>query len=78
MLISLKVEKLVIAAVPDLVETWTVGFGFVLMDEDEKRSLNKSNLMVFPGTIILKKTLSATTDTVVQRVNLFFFGILRF
>ncbi|XP_021719215.1 uncharacterized protein LOC110686909 isoform X2 [Chenopodium quinoa] len=57
MLISLKVEKLVITAIADLVETWTVGFGFVPVEEEEKRSLNKINLMVFPGTVMLKKTL---------------------
>ncbi|KAH9625714.1 hypothetical protein KSS87_007910 [Heliosperma pusillum] len=62
MLTSLKVEKLVIAAIPDLVETWTVGFGFIPMEEDEKRSLNKINLMVFPGTVMLKKTLFGNTD----------------
>lgn len=64
MLISLKVEKLVIAAIADLVETWTIGFGFVPMDEDEKKRLSKINLMVFPGTVMLKKTLyvDQTTD----------------
>ncbi|TQD73128.1 hypothetical protein C1H46_041331 [Malus baccata] len=57
MLISFKVEKLVVAAIPDLVETWTQGFGFVPVEGDEKRSLDKINLMVFPGTMLLKKPL---------------------
>ncbi|KAM2058581.1 hypothetical protein ACFX16_031145 [Malus domestica] len=57
MLISFKVEKLVVAAIPDLVETWTQGFGFVPVEGDEKRSLNKINLMVFPGTMLLQKPL---------------------
>lgn len=57
MLISFKVEKLVIAAIPDVVETWTEGFGFKLLEDNEKKSLNKINLMIFPGTIFLKKTL---------------------
>lgn len=57
MLISFKVEKLIISAIPSLVETWTEGFGFMPMDKDEKRTLNKVNLMVFPGTVLLKKTL---------------------
>ncbi|GFP78656.1 hypothetical protein PHJA_000009200 [Phtheirospermum japonicum] len=39
MLKALKVEKLVISAIPTLVETWTVGFGFQTLDEDERRSL---------------------------------------
>ncbi|KAK4420411.1 Increased DNA methylation 1 [Sesamum alatum] len=54
---SLKVEKLVISAIPTLVETWTVGFGFQPLEEDEKRSLSKTNLMVFPGAVWLKKPL---------------------
>ncbi|XP_040987978.1 increased DNA methylation 1 isoform X1 [Juglans microcarpa x Juglans regia] len=57
MLISFKVEKLVIAAIPDVVETWTEGFGFKLLEDNEKKNLNKINLMVFPGTIFLKKHL---------------------
>ncbi|KAJ1441679.1 Zinc finger, PHD-type [Sesbania bispinosa] len=57
MLISVKVEKLVIAAIPDLVETWTKGFGFVPVDDIEKQRLNKINLMVFPGTVLLEKPL---------------------
>ncbi|KAM5586222.1 hypothetical protein ABKV19_005233 [Rosa sericea] len=57
MLISFKVEKLVIAAIPDLVGTWTEGFGFIPVEDGEKQSLNKINLMVFPGTVLLKKPL---------------------
>ena len=57
MLISVKVEKLVVAAIPDLVETWTKGFGFMPVDDIEKQKLNKINLMVFPGTVLLEKPL---------------------
>ncbi|KAK3198699.1 hypothetical protein Dsin_022114 [Dipteronia sinensis] len=57
MLISFKVEKLVVSAIPDLVETWTEGFGFTAMEKEEENSLNKINLMVFPGTVLLKKSL---------------------
>ncbi|KAE9621613.1 putative histone acetyltransferase chromatin regulator PHD family [Lupinus albus] len=57
MLISIKVEKLVIAAIPDLVETWTKGFGFMPVDDIEKKRLKKINLMVFPGTVLLEKPL---------------------
>lgn len=57
MLISFKVEKIVVAAIPDLVQTWTEGFGFKPVEEHEKESLNKINLMVFPGTVLLKKPL---------------------
>ncbi|KAJ7948732.1 increased DNA methylation 1 [Quillaja saponaria] len=57
MLMSFKVEKLVISAIPDLVETWTKGFGFKPVDDFEKQNLKKINLMVFPGTVLLKKPL---------------------
>ncbi|KAG8386404.1 hypothetical protein BUALT_Bualt03G0145300 [Buddleja alternifolia] len=57
MLKSLKVEKLVVSAIPSLVETWTSGFGFLPLEEDERRSLSKINLMVFPGSVWLKKQL---------------------
>ncbi|KAI6687212.1 hypothetical protein NL676_024040 [Syzygium grande] len=57
---SFGVEKLVIAAIPDLVQTWTEGFGFKIVERDEKETLNKINLMVFPGTVLLKKSLSTS------------------
>lgn len=57
LLVSFGVEKLVIAAIPDLVQTWTEGFGFKNVEKDEKEALNKINLMVFPGTVLLKKSL---------------------
>ncbi|KAH0852770.1 hypothetical protein HID58_019477 [Brassica napus] len=57
MLMSLKVENLVVAALPSLVETWTEGFGFKTMDDEEREALKRLNLMVFPGTVLLKKTL---------------------
>lgn len=65
MLKSLKVEKLVVSAIPTLVETWTVGFGFQPLEEDERQSLSKINLMVFPGAVWLKKHLydNGTTES---------------
>ncbi|KAL7143416.1 hypothetical protein ABFS83_08G189400 [Erythranthe nasuta] len=57
MLKSLKVEKLVVSAIPTLVETWTGGFGFQPLEEDERQNLSKTNLMVFPGAVWLQKPL---------------------
>ncbi|OVA13273.1 GNAT domain [Macleaya cordata] len=54
---SLKVERLVVAAIPSLVDTWTTGFGFKLMEDYEKEQLNSINLMIFPGTTFLRKSL---------------------
>ncbi|XP_022981896.1 increased DNA methylation 1-like isoform X1 [Cucurbita maxima] len=62
MLLSFKVKKLVIAAIPSLVETWTEGFGFIPVEDVEKQSLHRFNLMVFPGTVLLKKALYASAQ----------------
>lgn len=56
MLKSLKVEVLVLQAIPTLVENWISVFGFKHVEDNEKWLCN-INLMVFPGTILLKKEL---------------------
>lgn len=43
-------------------ETWTHGFGFEPLLDCEKRSLSHINLMVFPGTVWLKKSLYQAAD----------------
>jgi len=57
MLKSLKVELLVLSAIPDLVDTWILGFGFKPIEDNEKERLSNISLMSFPGTVLLKKTL---------------------
>ncbi|CAH2079556.1 unnamed protein product [Thlaspi arvense] len=54
---SLKVDKLVIPAVPELMDTWTSGFGFRPVDELEKKTIKNLNLVVFPGVDMLEKPL---------------------
>ncbi|XP_017252991.1 increased DNA methylation 1 isoform X1 [Daucus carota subsp. sativus] len=70
MLMSIKVEKLVISAIPDLVETWTKGFGFERLEDDERRQLRRTvNLMVFPGSVWLKKSLSRSQVSKDQQIG---------
>lgn len=57
MLKALKVNKIVMSAVPELVPTWVNAFGFQQVDEEEKSSLKTLNLVVFPGTVSLQKSL---------------------
>ncbi|XP_077226871.1 increased DNA methylation 1-like [Tasmannia lanceolata] len=57
MLKSFKVKKLVLSAIPTLVDTWTYGFGFKLMEDKEKEQLSNINLMLFPGTTLMTKDL---------------------
>ncbi|XP_072998828.1 increased DNA methylation 1 [Typha latifolia] len=57
MLILFKVKMLVLSAIPQVVDTWTAGFGFKHIEDDEKKQLNHINLMLFPGTSMLTKIL---------------------
>ncbi|KAL3681613.1 hypothetical protein R1sor_024569 [Riccia sorocarpa] len=57
MLRSLGVERLVLPAVPELLETWTGAFGFMGMQGSERLKLMDLNIMAFPGTSLLYKPL---------------------
>lgn len=54
MLKSLKVEQLIVAAIPSTVEIWKAGFGFTNLEDHDKQSLSKIQLMIVPGTKYLK------------------------
>ncbi|KAG0525841.1 hypothetical protein BDA96_06G092200 [Sorghum bicolor] len=66
MLKSLKVEMLLLSAIPHLVETWTSTFGFREIDDSDKKRLSMVRLAAVPGTVLLKKNLcecSGVEDT---------------
>ena len=62
MLKFLKVEMLLLSAIPHLVETWTSTFGFREIDDEDKKRLSKVRLAAVPGTVLLKKNLCECLD----------------
>ncbi|XP_062225678.1 uncharacterized protein LOC133924247 [Phragmites australis] len=63
MLKSLKVEMLLLSAIPHLVDTWTSAFGFREIDDSDKKKLSKVRLASVPGTVLLKKNLYECSGT---------------
>ncbi|KAM0873361.1 hypothetical protein ACQ4PT_038152 [Festuca glaucescens] len=63
MLKSLKVEMLLLSAIPSLVDTCTSAFGFRPIDDSDKKKLSRIRLASVPGTVLLKKDLYKCSET---------------
>ncbi|KAG8371508.1 hypothetical protein BUALT_Bualt13G0094900 [Buddleja alternifolia] len=54
---ELGVERLVLPAVPSVLNTWTSSFGFSIMDESERLNLLDCTFLDFQGTVMCQKVL---------------------
>ncbi|KAF6158999.1 hypothetical protein GIB67_042080 [Kingdonia uniflora] len=61
MLTSMYVEKLILPAIPDMLETWTKSFPFKPLESSHKDEVRNLNLMVFNDTTLLQKPLYRKT-----------------
>ncbi|KAL6555494.1 hypothetical protein OROHE_007166 [Orobanche hederae] len=63
-LIELGVERLVLPAVPSVLNTWTTSFGFSTMDESERFKFLDYTFLDFQGTVFCQKALTSKADSV--------------
>ncbi|WRX31467.1 GNAT domain - like 10 [Theobroma cacao] len=61
-LMKFGVEKLVLPAVPAMVDTWTKNFGFSQMTDEERSKLLQYTFLDFQGTIMCQKLLKTLKD----------------
>ncbi|KAL6657289.1 hypothetical protein ACP70R_005069 [Stipagrostis hirtigluma subsp. patula] len=59
MLCALGVERLVLPAVPELLQTWTGSFGFRVMTHSDKLEIAEHTILSFQGTTMCHKFLSS-------------------
>lgn len=57
MLSLLEVEKLVVPAIPDMVNTWTGSFSFMLLEPPLKEEIKNISVVIFAETTLLEKTI---------------------
>ena len=60
LLLNLRVKKLLIPAAPDLVDSWVHSFSFKPVEKSHVREIRNTNLLTFPKTILLEKSIAIT------------------
>lgn len=61
---ELGVERLVLPAVPAVLDTWTASFGFSVMKESERVNFLDYTFLDFQGTIMCQKILQKNHSVV--------------
>nr|GEV41247.1 agenet-like domain-containing protein [Tanacetum cinerariifolium] len=69
MLVGLGVERLVLPAVPSVLNTWTSSFGFSLMTESEKLNFLGYTFLDFQGTHMCQKSLMTTPPSAESSIS---------
>ncbi|CAM0913417.1 unnamed protein product [Alopecurus aequalis] len=62
------VERLLLPAVPQLLETWTGSFGFKAMSRSDRFEFAESSVLSFQGTTMCQRILNDAKDTSIQLV----------
>ncbi|KAL4571150.1 hypothetical protein LXL04_017901 [Taraxacum kok-saghyz] len=68
-LVELGVERLVLPAVPSVLDTWTSSFGFSIMTDSEKLEFLGYTFLDFQGTQMCQKRLVRSLPSTESRVN---------
>lgn len=71
LLLDLGVERLLLPAVPELLETWTGSFGFTVISNSDRIELAENSILSFQGTTMCQKVLNvACTNLQDQNIPL--------
>ncbi|KAJ1297607.1 hypothetical protein BS78_01G389600 [Paspalum vaginatum] len=62
LLLDMGVERLLLPAVPELLETWTSSFGFTAMSDSDRLELAGNSILSFQGTTMCQKVLNASCN----------------
>jgi hypothetical protein len=57
------VERLLLPAIPQLLETWTGSFGFTVMSNSDRLELVENSILSFQGTIMCQKVLNVACSS---------------
>ncbi|KAI3514050.1 hypothetical protein L1887_12366 [Cichorium endivia] len=69
-LVELGVERLVLPAVPSVVDTWTTSFGFSIMTDLEKLEFLGYTFLDFQGTQMCQKRLLSAESSISRGINI--------